>query len=219
MTTILLVFLLFSLLQLIPLPAHTHPFSLQLSSFCHHPSWPGNVQISHSRVLSNLAYSRNCSLLANILHSKCRWHWPSGGSTACCRWRRWVLICQSVSKNVDNVIMRPCLLRHHWLTQKHSTKTSLKGKRSLHMRLLQLSASKKVIGEGLIINIFLNCTGCKCWCKCIGKLRGQFQHELCLFFFSIPLMLKQDYVVIVQQRHYDKLLFQNISKCWNTALQ
>lgn len=65
---------------------------------CLHLSWPGNVQISHGLLSSSPSYSCNCSLLANILHSKCRWNRPSCGSPACCWWRRYVFILETVSR-------------------------------------------------------------------------------------------------------------------------
>lgn len=88
-----------------------------------HPSNSASILLDRAmckshivQVFSNLAYSRNCSLLANILHSKCRWHRPSDRSSASRTRRRWAVIRQTVSKKC--FVLCLCLLTYRWLTQK-----------------------------------------------------------------------------------------------------
>lgn len=153
MTTIPLIFhhssLVLSYLNQFSTDTPTSLFSPSpLLYFCLLPSWPGNVQTSYSYLFSNLAYSRNCSLLANILHSKCRWDWPSGGSAACCRWRRWAFIHQLWVKKSNWY----CTCLYWDTTDWTNFIISLTGKGNLHITAL---CFKNITGE-TVIEIRLN---------------------------------------------------------------
>lgn len=138
---------------------------------CLHLSWPGNVQISHGLLSSSPSHSCNCSLLANILHSKCRWNWPSCGSTACCWRRRYVFIHETVSKIKPQPIATPVF-----------TATPLTDSENIHKRAWGSYSIMPIKGQwGECEN---NLEPIKKNIKC--KVKGNFNFSCVWLFVFIP---------------------------------